>query len=53
MEKLRIALIGCGGMGMGLGRSLNALEAARIAVCCDIDEARALQFLDFFALDSR
>lgn len=42
MEKLRIALIGCGGMGMRLGRSLNSLEGARIAVCCDIDEARAL-----------
>ena len=41
MKELRIALIGCGGMGMRLGRSLNALEGARIAVCCDIDEARA------------
>lgn len=41
MKELRIALIGCGGMGMRLGRSLNALEGARIAVCCDIDVNRA------------
>jgi len=27
-------------MGMQLGRSLNALDSARIAVCCDIDEAK-------------
>ena len=40
MKELQIALIGCGGMGMRLGRSLNALEGARIAVCCDIDEDR-------------
>ena len=42
MEKLRIALIGCGGMGMMLAHALNKLDGARIAVCCDIDEARAL-----------
>lgn len=41
MSELRIALIGCGGMGMRLGCALNALEDARIAVCCDIDEDRA------------
>ena len=41
MEKLRIALIGCGGMGMRLGQALNTLEDARVAVCCDIDMDRA------------
>lgn len=41
MEDLRIALIGCGGMGMRLGRSLKVLEGARISVCCDIDIDRA------------
>jgi len=39
-SELQLALIGCGGMGTKLGQSLNALEGARIAVCCDIDRER-------------
>ncbi len=38
--ELQLALIGCGGMGTKLGKSLNALDGARIAVCCDIDQDR-------------
>ena len=38
---MEVGLIGCGGMGMSLGRALNATGAARIAAVADVDPARA------------
>ena len=38
---MEVGLIGCGGMGMSLGRALNATGAARIAAVADVDAARA------------
>jgi predicted dehydrogenase len=50
-KQLQLALIGCGGMGTKLGHSLNDLEGARIAVCCDIDEARLTEATNALGAD--
>src|SRR5438876_8960211 len=38
---MEVGLIGCGGMGMSLARSLNATGVARIAAVADVDADRA------------
>jgi len=50
-NRIQVALIGCGGMGTKLGQSLGELGTARIAVCCDIDEARLSAASEAFSPD--
>jgi len=37
MKKLRVGLVGCGGMGMNVGRKCHSLDEAEITAVCDID----------------
>jgi UDP-N-acetylglucosamine 3-dehydrogenase len=41
MKKLRVGLVGCGGMGMNVARRCNELENADVVAVCDMNEENA------------
>ncbi len=38
MDRLRIGIVGCGGMGGAHGRRLEGMEEGEIAALCDLTE---------------
>jgi len=42
-KPVSVALVGCGYWGPNLARNFHELPNARLAVCCDLDEARLAQ----------
>ena len=48
MDKVRIGLVGCGGMGSSHLSYLNTVEGAQVAAVCDIDEAKTKKYSGIF-----
>ncbi len=48
MQKVRFAVVGCGGFGEHLSKVLNKLPEAHIVATCDLDEQRARELGQVF-----
>lgn len=47
-EKLRVALVGCGGMGKGLARHIQTLDEYSLVAGCDVIEDQVRDFTELF-----
>lgn len=52
-DKLRVALVGCGGRGSGVARMFQQVEGVELAYVCDVDDGRRTQAARSLGVDAK
>jgi len=51
-DRIRFAIVGCGGIATGLADAIEAVDSAVLRACADIDAERAQEFASKYGADS-